>query len=303
MEVNKLKKNPSPDRDDMELKKHLNASFEMDNLTVSEDLIQRTLLKIKESSEEEKTGDNIRDNERKEVPGKRGNIIPFRRYAGAAAAILLLLTAAWIYRHGMAGEKQDNGSVADNQAKYGYDMAAGTGEASSLTDSGTPEQAKQEAPMDIASASSESTEGGEESDQLFTAKESATEDKNQATLKAQDTLPGLYSVEAAEVKSFFAEVKGKEGSAADTEKVTEFYSLLKDYPVKVSDTKESDIKASEEWLYGFDITTGDEKLLTYRFYPDNRVTVTDGRTDGQNVTYTIDQGEELLEKLGDFIAK
>lgn len=306
MNLNKTGQNPSPDRDDMELKMKLNTSFEMDKLTVSEDLIQRTLLKIKET---ESTGDKPLNEQSlakgKEISAKRaGNHYPVRKFASAAAAVLLVLTALWIYKNGVTGDKMDSGNIADGNIANGemnYSTKAtqdfGTA-AAGTADTSDKEQSRQDkmAIADTADAAS-GGDNTDESGQLFsTAEEVPEAASNEVTLTAQNnTLPVLYTISKEEVQSFTLQVKDSMAQKTDIGRIEEFNTLLGGYTVQISD-----IQTAGDVAYSFVITTAENKSITFEFYQDNTVLVTDGRKDNQAATYRIDNGEELIEKLKNF---
>ncbi|MDF2868513.1 MAG: hypothetical protein K0R05_88 [Anaerocolumna sp.] len=308
MDKNKTGKNPSPVRDDMELKALLNASFDKDNLTVSEDLIQRTLLKIKEAeAEDKKNTDSIaaerpvgsEESAERESNGDRKPVIkfPVRRFAGAAAAVLLLVSAVWIYQNNITGTKQDN---AGNEQKeqQNFTMAAPESSAVQGIEENEAASTAKEAPLEgDASIGITSSENAAD-----TAKAADTK-SSMVTLVAPEVLSELYPINAEEVVTFqVIKAKGKQTEAEQKSlkepamKAAELYSLLAAYTVQVSETVETDI------LYGYEITTQDENVITFEFYPET-VKVTDGRLAGKTDTYTINEQAELLKKLAEFTTK
>jgi hypothetical protein len=307
MDKNKTGKNPSPVRDDMELKALLNASFDKDNLIVSEDLIQRTLLKIKEAgAEDKKNTDSIaaerpvggEESVARESNGDRKPVIkfPVRRFAGAAAAVLLLVSAVWIYQNNITGTKQDN--AGNEQLEQNFTMAVPESSAIEGIEENETASTAKEAPLEgDASIGITSSENAAD-----TAKAADTE-SSMVTLVAPEVLSELYPINAEEVVTFqVIKAKGKQTEAEEKSlkepamKAAELYSLLAAYTVQVSETVETDI------LYGYEITTQDENVITFEFYPET-VKVTDGRLAGKTDTYTINEQAELLKKLAEFTMK
>lgn len=307
MDKNKTGKNPSPVRDDMELKALLNASFDKDNLTVSEDLIQRTLLKIKEAeAEDNKNTDSIaaerpvgdEESAERESNGDRKPVIkfPVRRFAGAAAAVLLLVSAVWIYQNNITGTKQDN--EGNEQLEQNFTMAVPESSAVEGIEENEAASTAKEAPLEgDASIGITSSENAAD-----TAKAADTK-SSMVTLVAPEVLSELYPINAEEVVTFqVIKAKGKQTEAEEKSlkepamKAAELYSLLAAYTVQVSETVETDI------LYSYEITTQDENVITFEFYPET-VKVTDGRLAGKTDIYTINEQAEFLKKLAEFTTK
>lgn len=317
MDKNKTGKNPSPVRDDMELKALLNASFDKDNLTVSEDLIQRTLLKIKEAeAEDKKNADNtaaeipVVDQEAAEQESngdrKPGIKFPVRRFAGAAAAVLLLVSAVWLYQNNITGTKQDNAGNEQIEQHLGI---ADTGSAENYTMTAPETSAVQGMEEnEAASNAKEAPLEGDASVGITASSESAADnaadtESSMVTLVAPEVLSELYPINTDEAVTF--QVIKAEGKQTEEEKkslgepavkAAELYTLLAAYTVQVSEKEETDI------LYSFEIVTQDKNVITYEFYPET-VKVTDGRLAGKTVTYTANKQAELLKKLAEFTSK
>lgn len=320
MDKNKTGKNPSPVRDDMELKALLNASFDKDNLTVSEDLIQRTLLKIKEAETEDKKN---ADNTAAEIPvggeeaaeqesnGDRKPVIkfPVRRFAGAAAAVLLLVSAVWLYQNNITGTRQDNGvneqsqqqelGIADTGSAENYTMTAPETSAVQGIDEDEAASTAKEAPLEGDASVDITASSGSGADKAAAADAKSS----MVTLVAPEVLSELYPINADEAVTF--QVIKAEGKQTKEDKksleepavkAAELYTLLAAYTVQVSEKEETDI------LYSFEIITQDKNVITYEFYPET-VKVTDGRLAGKTVIYTVNEQAELLKKLAEFTSK
>ncbi|MGN6714417.1 hypothetical protein [Anaerocolumna jejuensis] len=293
MEKNITGKNPSPDRDDMELKGHLEASFERDNITVSEDLIQRTLLKIKEA---EGSG---RDSEHTSGKTKNEKRFPAFRFAGAAAAILLLITAVWIYQNSMTGSKTNNGLVND-KISYGIESAQ-SADPSLTADANTERSADKKitAAEGGAGSAADQSAGTEEKSSSLTGQadeEAGTKSDMKIMMKAPQVLSELYTIDTKDIQSFILQREKEKDRKMSIESVGKFYSLLTNYTVQSTDKK-----APESYIYCFVITGKEKKTITFEFYQDSLVNVTDKRTEEGTVTYAIDNGEELLSKLQNLI--
>lgn len=296
MEKNITGKNPSPDRDDMELKRHLDAAFEMDNLIVSEDLIQRTLSKIREA--ETCDTDNASENIRKK---KR---FPVKRFAGAAAAVFILATAVWAYQNNMDRGKKDSGSFTVEDKSIGIQSIESTN-ASQIADAGAAGGTSADENGNAKSKTGEDTTGN-------AARVPGTAEKKELqyglTKEAPDSSEGLPSlkgtgfsitestVDKDDIQSFTLLKQEGNKQQMNIDKATELYDLLGSYTIQTTDGK-----PSGKYLYCFIVTSKEDKTVTYEFFEDNTLNITDGRTENGTVTYTIAQGEELLSKLEDFI--
>lgn len=291
-------KNPSPDRDDMELKKHLDEAFERENLTVSEDLIQRTLLRMKEmemSDPDNNTNDKnnvntIRENRKK---------YPVRRFAGAAAAILLLITAVWIYQNSMTGGKMDGGTPENGNTKFSAKVnqqnAAGT-EAARVQESADT-TVKQQAGKEIASTQDAVNDEGqaagtEESGNADYGLMGEAADSKLSLMAAPQTLSELYTINNEEIQSFT--LQGQAGKKEDLsiDSAVKLYDILKNYTVQASGAN-----TSGDYLYCFAVTDKDKKAITFKFYQDGTADVTDERTENGTIAYVIDKGTDLLNEL------
>lgn len=310
MDKNKTGRNPSPDRDDMILKTQLNASFDKDNLTVSEDLIQRTLLKIKEAEAVTKADDITAKekaaNSQEEGRSKKSVIkFPVRRFAGAAAAILLLVSAAWIYQNNIPGTKPESGSGGQVEGQYdaaGVESAeksalsAVKGEVKQDLDNAKVADNTMDAPLE-SSALEGSIATGEATDEATPA----DTESRMMTLSAPEVLSELYPINTEEVITFkVLNVKKAQKDSAEKSlqkpavKAAEFYELLAAYTVQVSEAG-----TTGDILYSYEITTKDKNTITYEFYQEV-VKVTDERLPGKVAIYIINEQMDLLTKLAEF---
>lgn len=296
MEKNITGTNPSPDRDDMELKRRLDAAFELDTLTVSEDLIQRTLLKIKEM-------DNTVTELQEAVTLKHRRRYPARRFVGAAAAVLLLVTAVWAYQNNLNLDKRDTGTALNE--KMNINMQEVPNSESSLA-SDSAAQDKKEAK--VAAAEESSNAGGSDTTKSDTANNdasksitfsSAAADTEQSLLGTKAlTLTQSYAINTEDIKSFTAE-NSDNGKVVEksTDSVSKLYALIDNYTSTISDTQ-----ATGNVDYRFVITDKAGKTITFEFYEDNLISVTDKRSqEGTLTTYTIDNGDGLLKDIGSFL--
>ena len=107
------KKNMNIEKDDMNIKSHLDTSLDMSGIKVSEDLINRTLDAIKKQTPVKVTGID----EWKAASGRRRTPVAgvIKGFASVAAAIFILVVGFNAFRL-MGGSSKD---TADNSADYG----------------------------------------------------------------------------------------------------------------------------------------------------------------------------------------
>jgi len=295
MEKNITGTNPSPDRDDMELKRRLDAAFELDTLTVSEDLIQRTLLKIKEM-------DNTVTELQEAVTEKHRRRYPARRFVGAAAAVLLLVTAVWAYQNNLNLNKLDTGTALNEKTNINM-QAVPNPESSLASDSA---QGKKE--VKIAAAEESSNAGGSDTTNSDTANNDASKsitfsaaaaDTEQSLIGTKAlSLSQSYAINAEDIKSFTAE-NSDNGKVIEksTDSVLKLYALIDNYTAAISDTQ-----ATGSVEYRFVITDKAGKTITFEFYEDNLISVSDKRSQEATLTtYTVDNGDGLLKDIGIFL--
>lgn len=122
--------------DEFNIKAHLNTSLDLSGISVSEDLINRTLAAIKASEQEKATMETV--SEENDTIGKR--VIPFSRYirgiAGVAAALFIVIVGYSVLKsvNYKSNNKTDSGApeIAYNTA---VDMAAGENSTMSMAES------------------------------------------------------------------------------------------------------------------------------------------------------------------------
>ncbi|MBH1939272.1 hypothetical protein I5677_00025 [Mobilitalea sibirica] len=110
--------------DDMNIKSHLNTSLEKGQISVSEDLINRTLQAIKNQTDEDTVKADHEDTTNKD------KVIPMtryvRRFAGVAAAALVLFAGfnaiKMISGIGMKGDRSNNAESAADDSSTGIEL-------------------------------------------------------------------------------------------------------------------------------------------------------------------------------------
>lgn len=249
------KKNQAMNEETMDIKNHLDTSFDYDNIVVSEDLIERTLKAVKERGEEGK---------------EQGRTFPWRqvRRLGVAAATIVLLAAGayaindnlpFYFGHNKSADRTNEMAVREN--------------ANGSSDGGS--QIAQDQDNKLLA-------GGEEFDQpemdIAMEEESLTieesEKQNQMSvmdaleLKADATFMGLYSIRKEDIVRIEA-VRGETTKESREEAViTEMVQLLNEYTLK-EEAEEEKISGSgdnsreqEEEVYEIRIFTRSEENFT-----------------------------------------
>lgn len=297
---NNNKKNSFPgDLDNMRLKDHLNASFELDNIKVSEDLIARTLKAVKEAEVQV------------EHPEETNKIkrFPVRRLVSAAAVVLVLLVGVQVMNNGFIGSKKDSGSsenlsaesAADNGMMQTYGIPEATMDVTGSTESGTT--VFDGAKADEAKTALDSSAPAEEAENLYTAEAPG----NISKTAGEGT--GLYdnelifsSIIPVTVDSVTAlTVTKNNGSQVSLKKVaknaSKLYSILDGCSLT---RKDGTIKEdNSDWTYKVLITTKDK--LEYTVLIGEIIQIKNTSEQAENTTeYLPGDVKALLSELDDF---
>lgn len=316
MEKNNKNNVLQDDFDDLQLKDHLNASFDIDNIKVSEDLIARTLKAIKESDPQEEQ----RKEEKKIKP------FPVRRLVSAAAVVFVLFAGINVLKNGMVGNKTSSPmnleAPVTEQAKgdgtmrsYGIQdnsasSAAGSTE-SNLTFDTTAADGAADSPVGSAASDLEKSQNT-----AGTEKYTVKSDDGTILGTGKEQFSVLYPVDAEKVETFTAlkknssntELKGDDAKAdnikADSKKagtkVSELYILFDGYSMTPVNTES--IEEADDWVYKFQITT--KEKLKYTILLGNYLRVlqengtTDPNTNAGTTTqdYRVDSMDKLLKQ-------
>lgn len=301
MDKNK-KNNGFPDDLDNLLKDHLNTSFDLDNIKVSEDLIARTLKAVKESDSQEETGGR-----------NKIKHFPVRRLVSAAAVVLVLFAGIRVLQNGVTGSKSDSSGGQENLAAE-----------RSANDNGTMQIY---GTLDEASSSAGSTGNGETFDaaaadtagtepEVPSAEEKINEFSADITTKNADkedgagsssytgaaSFSGIYPLNFDSVKTFtLSKNDGNQISLNNAgDKVSEFYELLDGYPLTETDAKVRDDK--KEWIYKADITTVENLTYTILLGEDLQIFQGKERTENTPAGYGIEDMDALIKQLDHFYA-
>jgi hypothetical protein len=113
------KKKADMEIDDMKIKSHLNASLDMSGISVSEDLINRTLEAIKKQPAERQADVTAEENKKK--PSERSILWSryIRGFAGVAAAALILVAGYGLISGSLSGKsKMDSTNALPESTEY-----------------------------------------------------------------------------------------------------------------------------------------------------------------------------------------
>lgn len=257
------------------MKDHLRTSFEMDNITVSEDLIARTLQAINK--------DNATENSQQK--DKKKYKFPIYRIVGVAAVVLILFVSINVLQNispiGMKKSSKPN----DNGLSMQSDTAA------------TSE------PMEIQEfAATESAVEDNSADRAFSA-EMVTEEAGSGNpeAKSDDSVSlslfsGQYLITADQVISFSIENSNQEiiSLSENSEKVQELFTILAEYPESIA---EGDI--SELWNYKVKLDTVDGEAYTFVIGNDLQV-LKDGDEGSIQEHYSIEDTDTLIKRMDEF---
>ncbi len=206
MKYNNKNQNDSIENDELNIKSHLNTSLDLSGISVSEDLINRTLAAIKEQSENSPEEAKTSSQEL----GKK--VIPWNRYvrgfAGVAAAVIIVAVGYNIIQQAPFG------------AKKSADMVRPELTASSQENS-TMMATTEEAPAAESSTSDSSTTAKDEEDVQFTITAETSDAQLKADVSEENKDASDNSAEAgngqtdSSVEEEQPEVYGTEGEASD----------------------------------------------------------------------------------------
>lgn len=284
------------DMDSM-LKDHLKASISMEHLEISEDLVQRTLQRIKHTESE--TASEVNNRTRELISRNR----KIRRYVSAAAAIVLVVASVTVWQSGMIdignkGNRTKGLEQAVPNTEMGiFDTALNTESAegdsqdySIMSEPNISEESPVENPEDI----------------LIT-KDSVGEEAGNASLIQGETKNALnagnifslnHAIASFDNVTSFIVTKAGDQSISVADKVVkshELYGLLDQFSMNTTtDSLEGD------WTYEAEITLEDNRVITIYIWESGNLAVKDSAISEDSNFYTVDQAITLYEKYSEF---
>jgi negative regulator of sigma E activity len=277
--------NDSMEMDDMNIKSHLNTSLDLSGISVSEDLINRTLAAIKEQPVEKQENQVLSDQISKKV-------IPWNRYvrsmAGIAAAVLVVVVGINVVTQMPFGSKKDASNESTQSTDTtAYDMATEQA-AEDSSDMVTTEEAtaKKEQSIVAATAPETTTANATESTGTVGSEGSTT---NDTTMIAEEDASVQFTITADTIdSSVLAESKvgalaDENGAGNSDAEVTQGIAGLTAAEPKLSATHSNEEGAM---LYAFrDIFLPSPELAEY-------ITITD---EINNTSLTLTEQADILD--------
>jgi hypothetical protein len=278
--------------DEMKIKSHLNASLDLSGISVSEDLINRTLQAIKKQESEQQATEADKTSPEDE----HKKVIPWNRYArtfaGVAAAAIVVVAGYGLIKGGLL-TAQKSESTTDSSVQMTYDTASTESAAdstmSAATDSATADSA--------ASSTEEAATATEDPTNAFTAQQNTS--GAETTTGAETTAGAEATTEEPQYSITFdsdmAETDAGEGVYGSTNdatvgartmlKGTEDTSVLTFRDIVLADPAQASKVTIADALNGITVTlTTEEAILD--FY---------SVMDGQQFTYATESASETVD--------
>lgn len=324
---------PNIEHDDMNIRSHLNASLDLKGISVSEDLINRTLQAIQKVSQQQEGNQDTAD-----VKARTKRVAPWTRYvrtfAGVAAAALVLVAGYGLFHMAGGMKKGDmsqlstEGTAQDSEngtALKSDGTAYGTAESSAdiNTDDGTAQEE-----INIASAADSGTDTvdkqeftmTEESDTQYSISSSVDESGNtggssDASTAHQDSLltggkpaKSTYKADYLAFRDIFLsdpglaqnvtvtdETTGTQITLTDSEDISALFEVM-DHQQFIHDTE-----AVVEKSYTIEVTVSEENDAVYTMTVGSSIIIdyTDGLTSSHGI-YKAQDSAQLLQELSDF---
>lgn len=302
------------DIDTMDIKNHLDASFDIDKIKVSEDLIAKTLLAIKDSEKENNKSENTvlensedlleNSNESNVVidtMGKKSRIrfLPLK-LATIAAAVFIFVIGMQSYEFEFGGSKKDSGyGISMNNESTGNstnniyeiedaDRVADENQRKEDLNNGTKEHGIESETVDDTVLDTK----------INTNLGSVTSEMDEYNKEALDgnayILSSFYPIGDKVISEFT--IKDEQdnliSTSNDIEYVKALYTILDEYPLTMIQNKTLD------YVYQFDILTDVNQSYTILIGSGIYVKTSD---ELEYTYYEINNINELLVKLENFI--
>lgn len=274
---------------DSVLKDHLKASISMERLEVSEDLMQRTLQKIKQSE----NGISSDDNNRKEqfIKYRNRNI---RGLISAAAAIVLVVSSVTVWQSGLISGNNNNAKQKDEMIIM--ESAPITESAEGSSEYGIMSQTNESAEADMTAKGAEegTTAGADKADSSLLLPENT---KVGTTLAA--TVFSLnYAISYKDVTAFEVTPNDKKTISVTkkVDKVEELYNILDQYEMSILTNP-----SNENWIYTADISLQDNKEIKIFILEDGSIAVTNELSE-EKTYYSLSNGVNFLKEFKDLIS-
>lgn len=294
MDKNKINNSLPSDLDDLRVKDHLNASFELDNLTVSEDLIARTLKAIKESDQQEEQSKKI----------NKIKHFPVRRLVSAAAAIAVLIVGINIFQNSFTGNKKGTQISMDSSSTEKAPEEAATMENYSAAADGAASLNNSTKSSEITGSSAEESDMAAANEEITTFSAELKEDTKKAggasSGYGENLFSVLYPINYDTVTTFNVSKNGDTGKALKETgiKVNEFYNILDGYPLTESNTNEN--RNTADWIYKAEIVEPNQVAYTIIIGDTIQVEQKSETGEPQVSVYSTENMDNLIKQIQDF---
>lgn len=279
-----VKKNNSNEinKDSLDLKSHLDASFDYDNIKVSEELINKTLEAIKNSNNKEE----LKEDNRKVTPFKKksNKWVSTRRVAAAAAVLILFVAGYRVIDGGLGGKKSDQNSTMESARDEMNIFHKVEGDTGATMDSATTESAAESLEGDL------NIQGSAEEDMNIMEYDKLEE--NSLTMLASSTFSSMYAVNPEQVVELA--IESKDGSIKKPtnvqEAAAEVIKLIDEHSLTVSN------EINSQWSIKISVISDTDSLT---IYIGEGIQVQMGE-DTSLVSYTTEDVEQLNIKLEEY---
>lgn len=310
---NHLEKEMDIDYDIIHLKDHLNASFDKDNIVVSEELIQKTLQAIQSgkaplTAEEEYQ----QDNDVIDYESRKKNRWSIFRLASIAAVLMLLLVGLNVFEYLQSGNKKDmavkenrmSGDVTESDM---VSMAESTTENKAM-EKGTNGNQKAAEEYSITADTAKDAPEESKSNDEFTTNASDAKEETEAQeapmglmMEGNILFSDILPFTAEQVTSFDIINSKKETiSYGNLDKTKEILLLLNEYPLALIENEEDTLE--QQWDYQIKFTTKDNKL--YTILVGNEILLKTDDNNNDIIRYSIiGDVEQLKSSLNKYTSK
>lgn len=267
MEKDNDRNNQIQEFDFLRLKDHLNVSFNQDGITVTDDLIQRTLQAVKENPSSEVGTKEVKEKKK----------FPVRSFVQVAAAILFVFVFFAFANNFQIGSKK----CTENATTSSEDSAAREGTAT--TETAMPNTKMQ------------SNVKTEEAPEMFDAAstEAAYEINGEAELPA-NCFTERYPIAVEQVQSVSITSNADGTMIEDNEHINELFTILDAYSLTNGDKN-----INNAWKYKIELKTDD--IQTYTVLIGDGIQIKQSGDDTESDTYySLENVDNLLLQMETF---
>lgn len=295
----------------MDIKSHLDASFEIDNIKVSEELIAKTLLAVKASENETtKSTDRVQEDLMDSVENSNAdNVINIERKRGkfrflpmklatVAAAVFVFVVGIYAMNNGIGASKKDSGSnnsLMNESSSTSMDSGNDNVAEDKMEISNARVEGVNDEENGVAEKKLDESTSYDKSDELAEPEYNITGDFSKSSVSNPIIISNLYPIHNITISEFTIKDANNKllYTTKQIEKVIKVYDILDGYPLTMVENKTLD------YIYQFDILTDDGQSYTILIGNGIYLKTTD---ELEYTYYEVDNSNELLDKLKDFIS-